>query len=124
MEKKERKGASRSSQAWNYIYKKSKGTFNPDAKCQSMENFNKPSASSQEYMSSSSEDETKGGETWIFLNALYVDSKACEDWIQCSGWQKWAHKACSKAEEEDNAFLCDFCPGIELIQRSYFHFIN
>ena len=40
------------------------------------ENFNKSSVSSEEYMSFLSEDKTVGGETCIFRNALYVDSKA------------------------------------------------
>ena len=54
--------------------KVSKGTPNPDVKSQNIENFNKSSASSQECMSSSFEDETEGGETCVFRNALYVDS--------------------------------------------------
>ena len=65
--------------------KESKGMINPDVKSQNIENFNKPSASSQECISSSSEDETEEEETCIFRNVLYVDSKAREGWIQCSG---------------------------------------
>lgn len=94
--------------------KKSKGTKNPDVKSHNIEKLNKPSASRQECMSSSSEDETEGGETCMFCNALYVDSKAGEGWIQCSGCQEWAHEACSNAEEEDDTFLCDFCSAIGL----------
>ena len=47
------------------------------------ENFNEPSARSQECLSSWSEDETEGGETSTFRNTVYVDSKAHEGWIQC-----------------------------------------
>ena len=39
---------------------KSKGKPNPDVKSQNIENFDKPSASSQECMSSSSEDRIEG----------------------------------------------------------------
>ena len=88
--------------------KKSKREPNPDVKSQNVENFNKHSASNQECMSSLSEDETEEGDSCIFRNALYVDSKAREALIQCSGWQEGAHETCSKAEEEDDTFLCDF----------------
>ena len=64
--------------------KESKGMINPDVKSQNIENFNKPSASSQECISSSSEDETEEEETCIFRNVLYVDSKDREVWILCS----------------------------------------
>ena len=73
-----------------------------------MEKFNKPSASSQEYMSSSSEDETKGGETWIFLNALYVDSKACEDWIRCYGYKNGLMKHVLKQKKGATHFSATF----------------
>jgi len=88
--------------------KNSLGKHNPDVKSKRIETFNKPSASSQECMSSSSEDETEGGETCMFCNALYIDSKAGEGWIQCPGCQQWAHEACSNAEEGMTPFYATF----------------
>lgn len=69
----------------------------------------KKSSVSQGWTSSSSEDEAEKDEACIFCNALYLESKSGEGWIQCSSCQGWAHEACSKAEEEDDTFLCDFC---------------
>ena len=40
-----------------------------------------------------------------------------------NGWQERTHEARSKAEEEDDIFLCDFCSATGLNKWS-FHFIN
>ena len=58
---------------------------NPDAQSQNIQNFNKSSANSQEFMSSSFGDETEGGETYILRNTLQSDFKPREGWIRCSG---------------------------------------
>ena len=90
--------------------KEFKRMFNHDVNSQNIENFDKPSASNQECMSSSFEDETEGRETCIFRNELYADSKARKGWILCSEWQEWAHEVCLKAEEEDDTFYVTlFC---------------
>lgn len=73
--------------------------------------FHKPTCkpTTQEWISSSSDDDSEREEACIFCNALHQYKKAGEGWIQCSGCQGWAHEACSKAEEEDDSFVCDFC---------------
>jgi hypothetical protein len=67
----------------------------------------------QGWMSSSSEDEAETDEACIYCNALHLYSKSGEGWIQCSSCQGWAHEACTRAEEEDDTFLCDFCKMIK-----------
>ena len=60
-------------------------------------------------------------------NAYFVihsTPKAREAWIQRSGWQEWAHEACSKAEEGNDIFLCDFCFATGLNKMSPLNFIN
>ncbi|XP_046679381.1 PHD finger protein ALFIN-LIKE 6-like [Homalodisca vitripennis] len=45
----------------------------------------------------------------LFCGDCYSKSKDNEGWIRCSGCLKWAHKACTGAEEEDDEFICDLC---------------
>nr|XP_023025029.1 uncharacterized protein LOC111513100 [Leptinotarsa decemlineata] len=45
----------------------------------------------------------------LFCGDCYSKSKDNEGWIRCSGCLKWAHEACTGAEEKDDEFICDLC---------------
>lgn len=63
----------------------------------------------REPMTSDEEDSEGNDEACLFCNGLYAESKSKEGWIQCLQCKRWAHEACSNADEEDQSFICDFC---------------
>ena len=46
---------------------------------------------------------------YIVCGEFYSNSRAGEDWIQCSRCAKWAHELCTSGVEDAPLYTCDLC---------------
>lgn len=45
----------------------------------------------------------------FYCGEVWSKSRQEDGWIQCSVCKRWAHKACSGCDDEDDIFCCEFC---------------